>query len=252
MAVRNDGIAGEQAKKRRQKNRQGRFMAQRVCPDCGHEIDGHGRYCNFCGWDLRAGKETKPGKQDAGAVWNPEEAYARRKGWVILVTIMAVFMITAAVFIVAFGSDRKGREMPAGFFNGMSFSEADRRMKDTGFSPTESSYGSNGMIHQEYGSHSVLGEKTLYTALTVSEKETDSYVVVCHYFQDKEGASAGNPGDMFRSLKEKLTRMYGEPEEDQAFMACYWVQDDSFLILGYARNGIVELDQYYFGQPTNT
>ena len=221
-------------------------MTQRVCPDCGREITGHGRYCNFCGWDLRTGKKPEAQKQDAGAVWNPEEAYARGKGGAILITLLAVIAIVAAVFLVMSASDRRGREIPSGFFNGMSFSEADRIMKESGFSPTKSSYGSSGIVHQEYSSRQVLERKTLYTALTVSENERDSYVAVCHYFQDTEGTSPGNPGDAFRGLKEKLTRMYGEPEEDQSFQGYYWFQDDRILILGYARTGVVELDQYYY------
>jgi len=79
------------------------------CPECGHERDGHGRFCIFCGYDFKKIATDRVFVEGA-IVWSPDlKAYRKRKDHIAkqkqrvgcsLVAFVTAIMIIAFIFLV--------------------------------------------------------------------------------------------------------------------------------------------------------
>ena len=75
-------------------------MAVKVCPECRHEIAGRGRYCMFCGCDLRKTPRTaapvQQGKDRHEENREPDERFREKPGTIrkaALVIVLALLVM---------------------------------------------------------------------------------------------------------------------------------------------------------------
>ena len=221
-------------------------MAQKTCPDCGREITGYGRYCNFCGWDLRKKKPADPGTSAVPARKQEREDRPVRNGAIIaIITVLAIAAVSAAaLWFSAGGNVFRGTEKLPGDLSGIRTNfQAVAEMKSAGFRQISSSSGSLG-DSWTFDSRKVLGVQTEYSILhilAVSEKQR--MTSVNHYFPEEEAGTIESPGKTMRKLLDALTAAYGTPEKDEKYYT--WKDRYSRITLGYGTGGMVVIGQYY-------
>ena len=218
-------------------------MAQKTCPDCGREITGYGRFCNFCGWDLRKKKQETP-RKDSGAAWNPDEVYARKKSTAAIVVMAAVIALVIAVAgVTVYGGlkDLLPEKLPVTLSADMSASEARKAMRNAGFRQISSSSSSLGDSWL-YDSREVLGIQTVDSMLHVfSVSDTSHFLNLSHYFAEDGKGTIDKPGKIFGELLDKLSRICGTPEKDER--SFHWEKEG--ITLKYYTDDTVVLSQFY-------
>ena len=180
------------------------------CPECGHEITDRGRYCPFCGCDLR----KVPGMR------------TRSPLAVLLVILLALGCIFAAFAFIR--SESRGRDPELRY--GMTFREAAAEMERCGFVPEGEEYGKDGRASRNYKEHSIYGRKAWMITLE-ARKNTGGRVTLTTYFVDTDKGYTRKTS-VFTGLKNYLTDRHGKPEvKNGAYEYYYWQVDDGFIIL---------------------
>ena len=230
-------------------------MKIKVCPSCGHEIYDRGKFCQFCGCELRGGKTVdRPderadtdGTWGAGAAesgsWNPDKAYRGSAGRVLVVTLAAVFLVAAAVMAY---THIWGQEMRFPKLNsGMTFLQARQAMREDGFREDEAPYLGSFYNLQRYASREVFGIETVYSELEVQE---GSYVAVGHMYYEPESGTVMNPGPVFRQLERNLNSSLGEGIRAEDGTYYYWRDRDKLMLMTYNTPDEVQIVIYYTAQ----
>ena len=84
-------------------------MAIRNCPECGHELADRGRYCPFCGCDVRKAPRTAAPQAARQAASGTEPAYTERKSpWTGILVLAAALCVIAAVLGFLYTSEKGG------------------------------------------------------------------------------------------------------------------------------------------------
>jgi len=180
------------------------------CPECGHEIIDRGRYCPFCGCDLR----KVPGMR------------TRSPLAVLLVILLAVGCVFAALALIR--NENRGRDPELRY--GMTFREAAAEMERCGFVPEGAETGKDGMLSRNYKEHSIYGRKAWMITLDARE-ETGGLVTLTSYFVDSDKGYTKKTS-VFTGLKDYLTRKHGKPEvKNGVYAYYYWPLGDGYIIL---------------------
>ena len=232
-------------------------MSVKVCPSCGHEIYDRGRFCQFCGCELKGGvtapaaegtRSGNSGREDEN-IWNPEKAYgnSRRRTalWAILLAVLAA---VAAFVLVRYGIYANRSGMPADLRAGMSFRQAREVMRKEGFVEEGVPYESGKLHALQYDSREALGIRTEYSVLELRDGE---YAALVHMYYEVERGSMAHPGPVFVQLKNALSKAMGSegnPEEGTA-QYLIWRKDRRTVMLSYAAADEVQLVIYYTEDP---
>ena len=224
-------------------------MNVKVCPSCGHEIYDRGKFCPFCGCELKGGKavavpEAKPAD---GETWNPESAYARKSPARVsalflllgaLIAGLVIYLVSAGVF----DSPDSGNWSRVNIRAGMSFGDALKQMKQAGFKENGEEYVSQRYRQAVFDSAEVCGNQTVLSVLEVTEGK-DAQVIVGHVFNEPKKGSLQQQGPVFRDLKNRLTKLYGEPLEYNMspFEYYMWNAKDRRVMLSYLDKDTVQM-----------
>ena len=215
-------------------------MIAKYCPECRHDITGRGRFCMFCGCDLRknppvSATEKKEPKKN-GDTWDPEEVYQKKSSVpkkAALVILLAALAVVIAFVSVAFigggGKNGLSKQLRAG----MTFEEAARVMKRNGFEADGEPEQQDGKTFQEYKRNEVYGYTTLRSVLRV-EEGADGGITLTHYFNERKLGGEKESWDLLM-LRSKLSGQHGDPQyhADGVFPFYSW-QDDGAVYLLYS------------------
>ena len=221
-------------------------MAQKTCPDCGREITGYGRYCNFCGWDLRKRKPAAP-VQPAAAPPKQESAERRERSGAagIVITIVAALAVAAAIFFFTTGkvSLTVHEKLPGNLGGRLTNWQALAEMKSAGFNLIKSNSSSLGDTWYFEG-RKVLGVQAESTTLYIFDvTEKMRIMSVTHYFREEKMGTLEVPGKTMKELLDKLTQAYGTPNRDDKNYS--WRDKDIRITLSYGSGDSVVISQYY-------
>ena len=205
-------------------------MAVRNCPECGHELSGRGRYCIFCGCDLRKARPLKAA--ESAPVVPAETASVRKSRPAFLAVLLAVAAVLAALAAYTGTVSRKPESPP--FRAGMSFEEAAQVMERCGYVCRGEPLREENDTRQDYEGCTVYGYDTRYSVLKVTEGDNPR-IVLTHYYADKNW-SAGGESFMMRNLKQAMTGLYGKPEFLKSVVDYYnWpAKDGSYMLYSLA------------------
>jgi len=213
-------------------------LSVKYCPECRHELAGRGRYCLFCGCDLRKSQQAVPAKapeaRSDGGRWDPETAY--RRGAAGRIVFWALLLAALAAAAVLYFSSPK-TQLPS-FTAGISFENAYREMRRCGFVPLGDPVKQGQATTQRYGSSEVYGIRTVCTDLEVREG-TGAAVTLVHYYRDGSKKDQSR-SQTFARLKKTLSDRYGDPElihTQQDYY--YWPDDNGYRILSVMDGSIV-------------
>ena len=209
-------------------------MAVRYCPECRHELAGRGRYCLFCGCDLRAAPPVsaeKPAGESAGSDrdrWNPDEAYRSRKSAsVLLVVFLAVAAIAAAVFLAGY-TDSSSKTPQLDLRAGMTFEEADALLQQNGFVPDGNPVSNAFTMGRMYRARKMYGLVAHTSELTVDSGK-GGQVTLALYYRCDEGQKPASSAT-FIQLKKNLSSLCGDPvlyDSD----TYYWPEEHGYRLL---------------------
>lgn len=228
-------------------------MNVKVCPSCGHEIYDRGKFCTFCGCELKGGRmvtvpETKPAD---GETWNPESAYARQSpARLTALVVLLAALVAALVFLLAysgaFDNANSGNWGRVNLRSGMGFEEARKQMRQAGFKEDGEVYVSREYRRAAFEPAEVYGHRTLFSVLEVSE-DKDAQVVAGHVYEEPGKGSMDKQGEVFRDLKKRLTVLHGEPLEYNMDPIGYymWNTDEARIMLCYMDRETIQLVVYY-------
>ena len=230
-------------------------MKVKICPSCGHEIYDRGKFCPFCGCELKGGKTVdrpeerivpegngsagEAGVPEGGA-WNPEKAYGGSAGRVAALIIAAVLLCAAAVVILS-NTSRPDMKTPR-LHAGMTFPEACGVMRNEGYREEDAPYLGSFYKLQRYGSREVFGLQTEYSELEVQE---GSYVAVGHMYYEEESGTIMRPGPVFRQLEKNLNSSLGEGTRAEDGTFYFWQDKDKLLLMTYNAPDEVQIVIYY-------
>lgn len=214
-------------------------MTDNRCPECGHELAGRGRFCIFCGSDLRKPSRIIGSAQShsSDGLWNPEKAYGKSASHGTAVLLLAVLCIAIAlVSVFAINAIRGSNysalsEKQPVLHSGMSFTEASAEMERCGFNKVSSSGNSSegNKFSCNFHEHTSYSETARIITLVVEEGK-DGYVAVSYYYMDRE--SSFDESLLFRRLKKELCSRYGDPEYGSYIIDCYrWPISDGYVML---------------------
>ena len=213
-------------------------MIVRYCPECRHENTGRGKYCMFCGCDLR---KVRPVSVRAGQAVNraaearePEESGSRKTPGVLKVILIALIAVVAAVTgIVLLGNYGKSpaKDGRPALKAGMTFEEAASAMKRSGFEPEGDPGQRNGVVWQEYRSREVYGYTTQYSVLYVREGE-EAEISLTHYYKDRKIGKEKESWDLLM-LRSNLNARHGDPayNDNGIYPFYYWLDGGCTYLL---------------------
>lgn len=222
-------------------------MVVRCCPECGHEIAGRGRYCMFCGCDLRKTPRTaapvQQGKDRHEENREPDERFREKLGTIrkaALVIVLALLAVAGVIWLACITVASPRTADPA-LRAGMSFEEAARAVERKGFVKDGGTVEKNGRTTQNYRSREVYGSTTVYSELEVEEGPKGK-VSLKHYYHDISGT--GENSWIFTLLKRKLTSLYGSPKHGDGVVGYYsWTDGDTHYML-YTLVNTICIDQW--------
>lgn len=173
---------------------------------------------------------------DENTVWEPEEAYreARSANLRLLIVILLIIAAgTAWIMGIMVHQKRTGEVL---LNASMTFEEADKLLRDSGYNPMGLSYRNGKKVLQTYDSRAVFSCLPAYSMLENNEENNQRILRLDHVFEEDGKHSMADPGEVFRKLKEGLTKQHGVPEEkaDATDKYLQWERKDNGLILlGY-------------------
>lgn len=203
-------------------------MAIRTCPECGHELADRGRYCPFCGCDVRKTPRTTvpqaaPKKAEPGG----EPVYSERKSpWPAILLLAAALFVVAAVLGFLYSS-KKGGDPRLRY--GMSFEEAAVEMTRCGFVPDGDAIENRGTVTLNYASHTLYGEKAYIISLEANSGKGGEVQLMGYYPDSDPGYE--HETALLRSLKKHMTNRYGDPVLSQGAYPWYSWQDKDVRII---------------------
>ena len=205
-------------------------MSVYSCPECGHELVGRSRYCQFCGCDLR-----KSGHSSASDSEKYERAIVSSgKRKTLIVTVFAFLAVVIALACYS-SAPAKAPLLPS-LKPGMDFDEACAAMNSAGFAKEGSSYRSGTAVCQEYSSRNVYGCSTFMSSLEVQEGP-DGHISLMHFYVTDYEKDEGKK--LFSQLKGTMSSLYGDPEYLTAVYDYYrWPDDHGYHIL-VQTNGMI-------------
>lgn len=218
-------------------------MAIRTCPECGHELADRGRYCPFCGCDVR---KTPPATAPQAAPRKAESAgeavYTERKSpWTAILLLAAAVCVVAAVLGILYTSKKDGGEPRLRY--GMSFEEAAAEMKRCGFVRDGDAVESGGTITQNYAGHTLYGEKAYLISLEADSGKGGEVQLMGYYPDSDPGYEQETV--LLRSLKKYMTSRYGDPALTQGVYPWYsWRDKDARMFLFDAGDLILAGEQH--------
>ena len=221
-------------------------MAVKYCPECGHELAGRGRFCLFCGCDLRrprragAGSAVKDGADGArrGSGWDGRREKPARPALVLIAAFLALAAAFAGFYWFRSSSVYRGPDLRSG----MAFEQASAAMEASGFEADGEPYRVGTSVIQRYHSRTVWGCLTLWSELEIQE-DAGGRAALAHYYTDPGAEDQGSTG-LFRMLKESMSSRYGDPGQLQAGAACYWAGDEGYHLLAVYQDMIVAASVY--------
>ena len=212
-------------------------MAVRYCPECRHELAGSGRFCLFCGCDLRkrrpvAGSvsETAAENRTGDSGEAPVGSFPGRQKalpvFLFILLVAAAVLLSVYLGVVKSPASRSGPELRPG----LSFTEASEIMERSGYQPDGEPFLNNGRITQSYQSHEAFGTEAWFVSLDVAEGE-GSHVAVTYYYADNDIGLNSNSA-VFRNLKKELSHRFGDPEfRTLVYDHYYWPAENGHRML---------------------
>lgn len=168
--------------------------------------------------------------------WDPETAYreSRAGNLRLLIAILLIIAVGAAWISGILAHQKRTGEVALNA--SMTFEEADRLLRDSGYNPMGLSYRNGKKVLQTYDSRALFSCLPAYSMLENNEENNQRILRLDHVFEEDGKHSMADPGEVFRKLKEGLTKQHGVPEEksDAADKYLQWERKDNGLILlGY-------------------
>ena len=183
-------------------------MADQRCPECGHEITDRGKYCPFCGCELRKGPKIP---------------------WAVLLVVM----IAAACIVLAATGVWKGKDKGTDptLRYGMSFREAAAEMEKRGFAADGQPLEQRGVITQNYKEHVIYGSRAYIISLEApAEGKNGPVSLACYYPDSDEGYEKET--SQFRDLKKYLSARHGDAVLNNRIYVYYtWKEKDGYFML---------------------
>lgn len=228
-------------------------MAIKYCPGCGHELAGSGRFCLFCGCDLRKTPSVpSPDPERVSGLSGSYTVQADRKASSGFKIFLAALAAVAVALVLVFVYGRDGR-IPAAvsvkepiLLSGMSFEEASAEMERCGFVKTDVS---GSAVHDgarcscNFREHNAFGETAMTITLVVDE-EKDGYVALSYYFKDNQN-NTGGESFLFRRLKNQLSSRHGNPEHNDHILDYYlWHVSDGYVMLSSSAGLITVFEKH--------
>ena len=172
------------------------------CPECHHEIERRGRFCMFCGCDLRKTARVSVHGKEAGPAEPERDHSFGLKG----LTVAAVILMLVAVAGFIWTRNSRGSSDIYGLRPGMTYNEVCEKLEAQGFERSGDPEVNEGTLIQRFKSNRVYGYDTYFSTLEMSERE----ISFLHCYMGSRGMPAGVP-HAFNSVRGELTRKYGEP-----------------------------------------
>ena len=212
-------------------------MSIRHCPECGHELAGRCRYCQFCGCDLRRTPRTASPVSSPASGGNPyASGFARGNSpsggrkLTVIVVLLVMAAIAASLVFYSRSHDDAAPPVYSLLRSGMGFEEASGILEENGFVRDGDPYVSGGAVTQNYDSHTAYGEKAFIVSLEVDEGR-NGRVSLCYYYSDTDHGTDGRT-PVFSRLKKELSSRYGDPEYRTAvYDHYYWPDADGYHML---------------------
>ena len=222
-------------------------MAVRNCPECGHELSGIGRFCQFCGCDLR--KAPRPAASAGGTrppeagTWDPADPYRPAPGRTLFRILALIFLIAAGIIAAVYFSVRTESGPHPQLRGGMSFLEAAAEMERCGFVKEGNPTTNAGTVTQAYKKRAVYGQRADAVGLEVAEGRNGSVGLIAYYI-DSAGKTGGESA-LLRKLKKAMTTRWGDPEYIEAMYNYYrWADADGEHLLAFSEDVIMVYDRY--------
>ena len=221
-------------------------MAVKYCPECRHEIAGRGRYCMFCGCDLR---RTRPAAAPAGQqedrtddAREPETGRASGARKVAAVAVLILLAAVAGITLLRTFSFSSAKPDSPALRAGMSFTEAARAVEKCGFVKDGEDTEKNGKHTQKYKSREVYGYETRYSILETEEGK-GGRVSLTHYYRDTQGS--GTNSWKYVQIANRMREKYGRPKEmkDMVVEGYSWSEGNGGYML-YAVAGMIIVSQW--------
>ena len=135
-------------------------------------------------------------------IWDPETAYREsRAGNLRLLIAILVIIVVGAAWISGILAHQK-RTGEVALNASMTFEEADRLLRDSGFNPMGLSYRNGKKVLQTYDSRAVFSCLPAYSMLENNEENNQRILRLDHVFEEDGKHSMADPGEVFRKLKE--------------------------------------------------
>ena len=227
-------------------------MAVKRCPECGHELAGRGRFCLFCGFDLRKASRnavTAPEQAEDRNGRESDEAFGKSSSAVLKIVLLSLIAVAAAFALVYFSRSGVNRSVVSDkepvLQAGMSFAEASAEMERCGFvrSPGSGTVPEGTKYSCNYLERSVFGQNAHIITLVVEEGK-NGYVALSYYYKDTE-TETGKESRLFRSLKSELSRRFGDPEYNDYIIKYYrWPDRDGYIMLSSSAGLITVFERY--------
>ena len=184
------------------------------------------------------------------AKWDPESAYNKSGSFRLIAFILLVLVFGAAALFLA-----RGKQEDPGFIDldpSMTFEQADRKMLDSGYDPESEIYRFGTMQYRYYcNGPAVFRFVPASTALEHVDDKDGGGLGLIHSFAESGDTSYDHPGEVFLTLKDRLTGALGEPDAhtDGREPFLYWVVNDHVsALLGYMAESVPTLYYHYAGR----
>ena len=215
-------------------------MKIQYCPECKHQIESKGRFCMFCGCDLRktppvAMPEKTAEKPDdirpardipIGLPPDDDAAYDPNKR-PLKNTVFGILLIIGAVIALVIGIVNSNKKQKGNYLStGNSFSSVCRALENSGFTKVGGEEEENGKLTQRFTGGRVYGYPTTSTIVTEEKDE----ITLSHYFS-KSNMNTG-VALAFMSMKGELNKQYGKPvyqADDNSYYS--WEQNGKEIAL---------------------
>lgn len=176
-------------------------------------------------------------KQNAdNQIWDPERAYREsRSGNLRLLIALLVIIAIGAAWITGILAHQK-RTGEVKLNASMTFEDADRLLRDSGYNPMGLSFRKGNKAIQTYDSRRVFSCLPVYSMLESEEENNEKMLRLDHVFMEDGKHSMADPGEICRTLRENLTKLHGAPEEkfDSDGKYLQWkTKDNGRILLGY-------------------
>ena len=190
-------------------------------------------------------------RQEEDYRWDPESAYAKSGSRRLIAFILLVIAAGAAAILYFQNKQQNFGEVELN--PSMRFEEADRKMQEAGYIPVFKAEKHGSITTRYYEGRSVLGQVPAFTVLEHVEGKEGGFRVG-HSFEDAEGSSSENPGQVYLHLEKELAALFGGPETRTEATGPYlvWPRKNSGpVLLGYMADGIPMLYFIYYNTPNS-